>query len=67
MVVENGQKMQRYMRALPTQALCLSCHGPGASLSPAVTAQPNALYPADKAVGYRVGDIRGAMTLKRAQ
>ena len=27
-VVENGQKMQRYMRALPTQALCLSCHGP---------------------------------------
>ena len=65
-VVENGQKMQRYMRALPTQALCLSCHGPSASLSPAVTAQLNALYPADKAVGYRVGDIRGAMTIKRA-
>jgi len=34
-VVENGQMMQRYMRALPTQALCLSCHGPSASLSPA--------------------------------
>jgi hypothetical protein len=66
-VVENGQKMQRYMRALPTQALCLSCHGPSASLSPAVTAQLNALYPADKAVGYRVGDIRGAMTIKRLQ
>jgi len=66
-VVENGQKMQRYMRALPTQALCLACHGPAASLSPAVTAQLNALYPADKAVGYRVGDIRGAMTIKRAQ
>jgi anthranilate phosphoribosyltransferase len=65
-VVEGGQKMQRYMRALPTQALCLSCHGAAASLSPAVTAQLNALYPADKAVGYRVGDIRGAMTLKRA-
>lgn len=66
-VVENGQKMQRYMRALPTQALCLSCHGPAASLSPAVTAQLHALYPADKAVGYRVGEIRGAMTIKRAQ
>jgi hypothetical protein len=66
-VVENGQKMQRYMRALPTQALCLSCHGPSASLSPAVTAQLDALYPADKAVGYRVGDIRGAMTIKRLQ
>jgi len=67
MVVEGGQKMQRYMRALPTQALCLACHGPAASLSPAVTAQLNALYPADKAVGYRVGEIRGAMTIKRAQ
>lgn len=66
-VVEGGLKMQRYMRALPTQALCLSCHGVGASLSPAVTSQLNALYPADKAVGYRVGDIRGAMTIKRAQ
>ncbi len=66
-VVEGGQKLQRYMRALPTQALCLSCHGAAASLSPAVTAQLNSLYPADKAVGYRVGDIRGAMTLKRAQ
>jgi anthranilate phosphoribosyltransferase len=66
-VVENGQTLQRYMRALPTQALCLSCHGPAASLSPAVTAQLHALYPADKAVGYRVGDIRGAMTIKRAQ
>ena len=66
-VVENGQKMQRYMRALPTQALCLSCHGPAASLSPAVTAQLHALYPADKAVGYRVGEIRGAMTIQRAQ
>jgi hypothetical protein len=66
-VVESGQKLQRYIRALPTQALCLSCHGPSASLSPAVTAQLQALYPADKAVGYRVGDIRGAMTIKRAQ
>jgi hypothetical protein len=65
-VVEGGQKVQRYMRALPTQALCLTCHGPSASLSPAVTAQLKTLYPADQAVGYGVGDIRGAMTLKRA-
>jgi Protein of unknown function (DUF3365) len=66
-IVEDGKQVQRYMRALPTQQLCLSCHGAAASLSPAVAAQLNALYPADQAVGYQVGDIRGAMTIKRAQ
>lgn len=65
--VEGGGKMLRYMRALPTQALCLQCHGPVADLSPGVTAQLKALYPADQAVGYRVGEIRGAITLKRPQ
>jgi len=66
-VSEGGQTVQRYMRALPTQPLCLNCHGASASLSPAVSAQLRALYPADQAVGYRVGDIRGAMTLQRPQ
>jgi hypothetical protein len=64
-IVEDGKQVQRYLRALPTQQLCLSCHGAAAGLSPAVAAQLNALYPADQAVGYQVGDIRGAMTLKR--
>ncbi len=64
-IVDDGKPVQRYMRALPTQQLCLSCHGAAASLSPAVAAQLSALYPADQAVGYQVGDIRGAMTLKR--
>ncbi len=66
-VTEGGQKLQRYLRALPTQPLCLACHGAAASLSPAVIAQLRSLYPADQAVGYRVGDIRGAMTLQRPQ
>ena len=66
-VAEGGQPMQRYLRALPVQPLCLACHGPAATLSPAVSAQLQALYPADQGVGYRVGDIRGAMTLKRPQ
>lgn len=66
-IVEGGQAVQRYMRALPTQALCLACHGSAASLSPAVSERLKALYPADLAVGYSVGDIRGAMTIKRPQ
>ncbi len=66
-VVEGGKKMQRYIRALPTQPLCLQCHGAASELSPAVTAQLRALYPADQAVGYRVGEIRGAITMRRPQ
>ena len=61
----DGQPVQRYMRALPTMALCTQCHGPADQLSPAVTAKLKALYPADRATGYAVGEIRGAMTLQR--
>jgi hypothetical protein len=66
-VNDGGQKVQRYMRALPTQPLCLACHGDAASLSPAVSARLKELYPEDRAVGYAVGQIRGAMTIKRPQ
>ena len=63
--IENGQAVQRYMRALPTMPLCTQCHGAADKLSPAVTARLRALYPDDRATGYVAGDIRGAMTLRR--
>jgi hypothetical protein len=67
-VVQNvdGKPVQRYMRALPTQGLCLSCHGAVDALAPGVAERLKTLYPDDKAVGYSLGQIRGAMTLKRA-
>lgn len=64
-VTENDRQVQRYVRALPTQPLCLSCHGAAEQISPAVSAQLRTLYPDDKAVGYHDGQIRGAITLKR--
>jgi hypothetical protein len=64
-VTEGGKQAYRYMRALPTQPLCLNCHGTPEQLSPAVTEKLKALYPDDKAVGYRPGDIRGAMTIRK--
>jgi hypothetical protein len=51
----------RFMKAIPTAAICLSCHG--TELSPAVTAKLNELYPADKAIGYKEGDLRGAFVV----
>ncbi|MBC8425615.1 DUF3365 domain-containing protein [bacterium] len=57
----DGQRTFRYMKAIPTAALCLNCHG--SELEPAVTAKIAALYPQDTATGYAEGDIRGAFTI----
>ncbi|MES1944115.1 hypothetical protein PC39_08369 [Salinisphaera sp. PC39] len=64
-VLENaaGKPVARYMRAIPTQPLCVSCHG--AELAPAVADKLDELYPEDKARGFSVGDIRGAFTLRK--
>jgi hypothetical protein len=64
-VTENGQRVYRYMKALPTQMLCTHCHGTDEQLSAAVKAKLAQLYPNDKATGYSPGQIRGAMTIKR--
>lgn len=63
---EGGKSVQRYIRALPTAKLCLECHGSAEQISPAVAARLKALYPADLATGYSVGQLRGAITLRKA-
>jgi len=67
LVQENGVGVRRYIRALPAQQLCLQCHGSTEQLKPAVVERLRALYPDDKATGYAVGQIRGAMTIRRPQ
>lgn len=58
---DNGQKSFRYMKAIPTASVCLTCHG--SDIDPALRARIDALYPEDRATGYREGDIRGAFTV----
>lgn len=65
-VTENGQAVRRYMRALPTQPLCIQCHGTSDQLGAGVAQRLQQLYPHDRATGYAVGQIRGAMTLQQA-
>jgi len=60
-----SEKAYRYVRALPVQPLCLNCHGDPERMSSAVKEKLNALYPDDKGVGYSVGQIRGAMTIRK--
>ena len=64
-VVEDGKQSYRYMKALPTQELCMNCHGPTERLGAAVKAKLVELYPADKGVGYSIGQVRGAMTIRK--
>lgn len=55
----------RYMKALPVREPCLACHGPAARIGAATKARLAAEYPFDKATGYHVGEVRGAVTIKR--
>lgn len=64
-VHEGGQPVYRYMRALPTQELCLQCHGAPERMQPATLERLKQLYPQDKATGYTLGQIRGAMTIRK--
>ena len=66
LVVVGGKTEKRYMKALPTQAMCMTCHGAPATLDADLAEQLRKLYPDDKAVGYRPGDIRGAITMKKS-
>ena len=66
LVVDGARKEFRYMKALPVQQICMACHGPSDTLSPAVTTQLRKHYPDDKGVGYAPGQIRGAMTIRKA-
>ncbi len=61
-VTQDGKRVFRYMKAIPTGEVCLNCHG-AAEVKPAVAAKLAEFYPDDKARGFKVGDIRGAFTI----
>ncbi len=64
-VTEPQGRYFRYMKAIPVQPLCLACHGTDAMIGPEVTQRLQSDYPHDRARGYAVGQIRGAVTIKR--
>ncbi len=62
-VTKNGQTWFRYMKAIPTQKICLQCHGE--KIDSKVSRELDSLYPFDQATGFKVGDIRGAFSLSK--
>jgi hypothetical protein len=51
----------RYMQAQGTEGVCLVCHGD--SPAPAVDNMLQKYYPDDEATGYKLGQVRGAISL----
>ena len=62
-VQEPQGRFFRYMRALSVQPLCLTCHGSAATIPEPVRRRLADEYPHDRAVGYDVGQLRGAVTI----
>jgi hypothetical protein len=60
-VKQDGEKVFRYMKAIPMGAPCMSCHG--AKIDSSVDARLKELYPQDQARGFKPGELRGAYTI----
>lgn len=54
----------RYMKPIKTAGLCLQCHGD--NVEPGLKAKIDQLYPNDHAVGFKLGDLRGAFVAVKA-
>jgi hypothetical protein len=62
--VNTGEEQEfRLMKAIPTAAVCLNCHG--SKIAPEVSQALAGLYPEDRATGFNEGDIRGAFVVTR--
>ena len=59
----DGVQELRYMKAIPTEALCLACHGE--PIEPTLSVRIRSLYPTDQATGFRNGELRGALTVRK--
>jgi len=51
----------RVLRPIPVEGPCVTCHGDAATIPEGVRAVLAMRYPTDRATGYRVGDLRGAL------
>jgi hypothetical protein len=65
MVEEDGYNYIKYMKPIFVQAECLNCHGETNNIIEPVMQKITEKYPSDRAVGYNVGDLRGAVSISK--
>lgn len=61
-VIDKGEKVQFYY-PIPTNTMCLQCHGKPENIRPEVRAKTLKLYPKDLAVGYAENEVRGIWSI----
>jgi hypothetical protein len=64
-VEEPAGKSLRFMKAIGVAPQCLVCHGSEEQIAEPVRERLKTLYPHDRAVNYRPGDLRGAVSIKQ--
>ena len=65
-IVKEGEfTYLRYLKPIVVQAECLNCHGTKDAMMPDVKELIAIKYPEDKAFGYNIGDLRGAVSVKK--
>jgi hypothetical protein len=60
----DGPDRLHYLRPVRVSEPCLACHGDPAAIPDTVRAVLAARYPGDQATGYRLGDLRGAVSVR---
>jgi hypothetical protein len=58
-------KLLRYMKPIFIQAECLNCHGSDTDIQQQTKELIAEKYPNDKAINYNLGDLRGAISIKK--
>jgi hypothetical protein len=61
----DGVKTVRYLKPIFVQAPCLNCHGSKDLIMSDVKTIISQKYPDDKATGYNLNDLRGAVSIKK--
>ena len=62
-VTDDAGSRLRYLRPLVIKTPCLNCHGDVESMQPELRSILEERYPDDQAVGYKEGDLRGAVSV----
>ncbi len=60
--IDKGEKIQFYY-PIPTNTMCLQCHGKPENIKSDVQAKIKALYPKDLALGYSENEVRGIWSI----
>ncbi|WP_445710042.1 c-type heme family protein [Flavobacterium sp.] len=61
-VIDKGEKIQFYY-PIPTNTMCLECHGKSENIKAEIRVKTLKLYPKDLAIGYGENEVRGIWSI----